>query len=451
MDAPTILFDALRASLDFRPTQRFIIAYSGGLDSHVLLHSMSRLGLDKEQLLSVHVDHGLHDASHEWAQHCDLTAQGLGIASQTVTLNERPGPGVSIEDWARRQRYCSLRSMMSLGDILLTAHHRDDLAETFLLQLLRGAGPHGLSSIPQRRTFGPGSLIRPLLNVGRSDLHAYAKLFDLSWIDDPSNDSEKHDRNFVRHQIMPSITQRWPGATRRILHAAELQQQAATLLDEVADAHLESASTQDPNKIRTDIFAGHAIPRQRWVLRRWIANAGFPIPDSAHVDAMLSLLAARQDSQPCVRWKGAELKRYREHLFLSYQSTETRSVPLKCAWNFQSPLELHAGLLTAKMTRGRGINAKLVANNKVSVDFRRGGERCRPENRQHSQSLKRLFQEWGIPPWQRTQIPLIFVGDVLAAVAGICTCVPFVATGDEWGWEITWTASGAKSDLTNAN
>ncbi|MFT4581134.1 MAG: tRNA(Ile)-lysidine synthase [Gammaproteobacteria bacterium] len=441
MDASTILFDELRASLAFTSTQHFIIAYSGGIDSHVLLHSMSRLCSDKTQMLAVHVDHGLQEASHEWAQHCHLTARDLGVPSHTVTLNERPGRGDSTEDWARRQRYSSIQSMMRTGDILLTAHHRDDLAETFFLQLLRGAGPHGLSSIPQRRVFGMGSLVRPMLNVGRSDIQAYAKLFELNWIDDPSNDSEKHDRNFVRHQIMPKITQRWPGATRRILHAAELQQQAAALLDEVADDRLGSAVEQDRKIIRTEIFAGQDLPQRRWVLRRWIANAGFPIPDSAHLDAMLTLVTARQDSQPRVRWKGAELKRYREHLFLSYQPTETPRVPVNCVWNIESPLETHAGLLTAKMTRGRGISAELVVHNVVTVDFRRGGERCRPENRQHSQSLKRLFQEWGVPPWRRSQTPLIFVGDAVAAVAGICTCAPYGVTGDEMGWEITWTPS----------
>jgi tRNA(Ile)-lysidine synthase len=303
-----------------------------------------------------------------------------------------------------------------------------------------------LSSIPARRTFGIGSLVRPLLDVGRSDIRAYAKSFELAWIDDPSNDSEKHDRNFVRHQIMPKIAQRWPSATRRILHAAELQQQASALLDEVADVRLASALDQDRGKIRSDVFVGQDLPRCRWLLRRWIANAGFPIPDSVHLDAMLSLVAARQDGQPRVRWKGAELKRYREHLYLSRQFTDIGCEYFSRTWDFGSPLETEAGLLSAKKKRGFGINAALVANSEVTVHFRRGGERCRPENRRHSQSLKRLFQEWGVPPWQRSRIPLIFVGDVIAAVAGICTCVPYAVTQDEMGWEITWSPSAEKSN-----
>ena len=332
---------------------------------------------------------------------------------------------------------------MNKQDVLLTAHHRDDLAETFLLQLFRGAGPHGLASISERRQFGQGLLLRPLLNVTRADIGKYARARGLKWIDDPSNALDHYDRNYIRHQVLPAIEQRWPAMSARIAHAVKLQRQAAVCLDDAADAILNTAMGADISQISVSTLGGLSDEMQRWVLRRWIVRADFPIPNTVHLHEMQRVLHARVDAEPCISWKRAEMRRYRDTLFLFWQ-TPRRNCAREYQWDLAQPLRLSSGVLSANAALGSGLNSALAKERGVVVRFRRGGERCHPLGRTHSQSLKRLFQEWGTPPWLRSETPLIFLGGELAAVANICLCRTFVAGFGERGWKLRWEPNAAR-------
>lgn len=434
---PHSLLNKLKQSLDRDPTRRFVVAYSGGVDSHVLLHAMAGLGRGKSGLLAAHVDHGLHEDSERWSRICVSTATKLGVPITLLKVDERPPSGESIESWARRRRYRLLQTVMGRGDVLLTAHHRDDLAETALLHLFRGAGPHGLASIPGRQAFGPGLLVRPLLHVTRAEISDYAATHRLDWIDDPSNEDDRYDRNYIRRHVLTVIERRWPAVAARIAHVATLQQQAAACLDAAADAILDPAASVDSVWLPLVVLGGVDGEMQRWVLRRWIVRAGFPIPDAVHLHEMQRLIRARQDAEPCVSWKRAELRRYRDQLTLRW----ARAIPdcdIDYPWDMRGPLTLPTGVLSAEIVVGSGLNAEMVAARRVVVRFRRGGERCRPLDRARGQSLKRLFQEWGVPAWQRAETPLVFIGDELAAVADRCICRPFAVRAGEAGWQLRW-------------
>ncbi len=438
MSSAHSLLDKLRLILGRESTCRFIVAYSGGIDSHVLLHSVGAyLGAERDRLLAVHVDHGLHKDSEQWSRHCLSVAADLGISATVLKINEHPPRGESLESWARRHRYQLLKTVMAPEDILLTAHHRDDLAETVLLQMFRGSGPHGLAGIPERQLFAPGFLVRPLLNVTRGDLSEYALANDLVWIEDPTNATDNHDRNYIRHRLLPLIEERWPAATARIAHVATLQQEAAACLDTVADEILNPSVSIDCMRLPLAVFSKMSDEQARRVLRRWIVRAGFPIPDAVHLREMQHLVRARRDGRPCVTWKRAQLRRYRDCLYLLWQR-EAPDCKHEYSWDLRSPLTLPTGVLSAETSVRDGLSVALVAKHDVVVRFRHGGERCHPIGRFHSQSLKRLFQEWGVPAWQRGEIPLVVVGGDIAAVAGLCICRQFASRAGEPGWMLRW-------------
>ena len=438
MPLSSALCDNLRIVLPTEANRRFVVAYSGGMDSQVLLHLMAAfVAGEKYRLLMVHIDHGLHKESQQWANWCTERAAELEIEATILKIDEAPPPDHSVEAWARGHRYRLLESIMQSDDVLLTAHHRNDVVETFLLQLFRGAGPHGLASISERQRFGSGLLLRPLLNSTRADIAAYAAAHSLEWIDDPSNAEDRYDRNYLRNRVIPQIERRWPAVNARIAHAVELQQHAAACLDEAADAILDTELGTENSQLLVSSISGLSGAMQRCVLRRWIVRAGFPIPDAVHLHEMQRLVRARVDAQPCVSWKCAELRRYRHKLFLFW-----RTQRVACAgdyrWDLDGPVRLPCGVLSANAVVGRGLSAELATSNDVVARFRSGGERCHPLDRAHSQSLKRLFQEWGTPPWLRGEIPLVFFGDELAAVAEYCVCRGFAAKPGEKGWVLQW-------------
>jgi len=450
MSLSSSLCDNLRLVLPTGINRRFVVAYSGGIDSQVLLHLMiSFVAGQKYRLRMVHIDHGLHKESQQWAQWCTERATEFGVEIAVLKINETPPSGCSVEAWARGHRYRLLESLIEADDILLTAHHRNDLAETFLLQLFRGAGPHGLSGIAERQRFGLGLMLRPLLNCSRADIVSYAEAHNLEWIVDSSNDEDHYDRNYLRNKVFPWIERRWPAATARIGHAVKLQQNAAACLDEAADAVIENGLRIEDSELSVRSICNLNAAMQRSVLRRWIVRAGFPKPDAVHLHEMQRLISARVDAQPCVRWKCAEMRRYRGSLFLLWQAERTA-----CAgdyrWDLTAPLYLPWGVLSTDASIGQGLSAELATSNDVVVRFRVGGERCHPINRARSQSLKRLFQEWGIPPWLRGEIPLIYLGDELVAVVGNCICRDFGAAAGEKGLLLQWVKSNQSNQYAIA-
>jgi len=417
------------------PARRYWIAYSGGCDSAVLLHALATLRDQLPvELRALHVNHNLHEAAPEWAAHCHAVCEALAIPLYKVNVDARSSKGESPEAAARAARYRIFSDVLEPGDGLLLAHHRDDQAETLLLQLLRGSGPRGLAAMPPHRPHGKGWLGRPLLVFSRQALCQYAKAAGLRWIDDPSNFDTEFDRNFLRQRVMPLLRERWPAAASTLARAAGHQAEAAELLQQLAEEDRQHTAGPQPNTLYIEALTQLTPERQRNLLRYWIDTVNdVPLPDQQRLIRILSeVIPAAEDAQPCIRWPGGQVRRYAGLLFLL--AADPQPLAERLAWDLSDKLQLADGrVLSVVATIGEGLRASLQGNATVSVRFRQGGEVCRPAGRGHQHELKKLFQEWGVPPWERPRVPLLYVGDEIAAVVGYCVCEPYYAQQQEAG------------------
>jgi len=418
------------------------VAYSGGMDSHVLLHALASLrGKLQCAVGAIHINHGLHGEAGEWETHCRGVCAGLNVPYVSRQVDARPAAGESPEAAAREARYQALAAWLPGNHCLLTAQHQDDQAETLLLQLLRGAGVRGLAAMPARTVFGSGDLLRPLLQYTRSELKDYADGHQLQWIDDPSNADTSLDRNFLRHQVMPVLQQRWPSLAASLSRSAAHCAEASRLMELLGESDLAGIVEGQDRTIALERLSLLPAERQHNALRHWIRSLCHAVPSAAVFSRIVNdVLPSRPDAEPCVRWGHYEVRRYRNRLYLLPQlpASDARQVR---EWEISSPLSLPeaGGVLSVLHKPGQGISAAALQTAAVRVRYRQGGESCRPAGRQHTHSLKKLFQEQGIPPWERPRIPLIYLDDKLAAVAGLWVCEPFQALAAEPGLEICWT------------
>lgn len=409
---------------------RYLIAFSGGMDSSVLLHaaaaSVSRHS--HTQLRALHVHHGLHDDADDWTRHCREFCAKLRIPIDVCFAGLVPAAGESVEAEARRVRYRLLQNSMQANDVLLMAHHGDDQLETMMLRLLRGAGVRGLAGMPRLRRLGPGQVLRPFLDLPRRDLALYAEKHGLSFLEDPSNGDERFDRGFLRGQVLGPLLERWPGLPRTAARSARHLVAGAELLDDLGAMDLESVRAGD-NALLVSALNRLSENRRNNVLRYWIRQRGFEVPSSARLaEVSTSVLTAARDARPCVAWPGAELRRYLDRLYLMPPLPEAPG-DWQAAWDTNAPLMLpgRAGCLSATAATGPGLDAALLESGSVSVRFRSGGERLRPAGRLHHTTLSRFFQERRVVPWMRERVPLIYIEGQLAAVADLCTADGFSA------------------------
>ncbi len=433
--------EALRRELAMLDTpRRYLVAYSGGMDSHVLLHALAVL--DSQQVrcpvLAVHIDHGLHPDSAAWAEHCRDIAAGLGVMAHVQRVQVSTAGYEGMEAGARRARYGAFAGLVQTGDCLLTAHHQDDLAETVLVQLLRGAGPEGLAAMPKRRVFAGGLLVRPLLDFRREVLREYAERERLHWIEDPSNRDLRHTRNYLRRELMPRLAHRFPGHGETLARAARHQADAARLLMELGRQDVTACRGPQPHTLRMDAFGQFAPERQRNVLRVWLKSLGLPVPDSRRLERIvIDVVPAARDATPRVCWPGAEVRRYRGLLY----AVPTCLAPVSevmWSWNLREPLTLPWGTLAWIPALGPGLDCDITSRGKITVRLRKGGERIRPLGARHRREVKKLLQEAGVPPWERARLPLLFVDDALAAVPNVALADDYAAPPQRPGCTLVW-------------
>ena len=436
--------DNLLNALPRAGVMRYWLAYSGGLDSHVLLHALHGLS-DRQPSLTlgaVHVHHGLRPEADQWAAHCLAVCTALEIPCQVLHVQARPAVGESPEDAARRARYLALQGVVGAGDCLLTAHHQDDQAETLLLQLLRGCGVAGLAGMPACAEFGSGLLARPLLTHSRAELRDYAERHKLRWVEDGSNAETGYDRNYLRHEIMPRLRARWPATAAALTRSAGHCAAAADLLQTLATQDLASLRGPLPGTLLIDRLRALDATRQDNALRAWLRELNLPTPSTAHLRQLrCELLTAAVDAMPCVRWPGAELRRYRKLLY-AMTPLMAHDAEQVLDWDLRQPLTLPggAGHLHVALSSGHGLDAGLRGQ-RIKVRFRRGGEICKPVGRGHHHDLRKLFQEAGVPPWHRERIPLLFVDGRLAAVVGYWVCEPYQAAEQAPGLVVEWAVA----------
>lgn len=424
--------EALLSQLDFpAATRRVVVAFSGGLDSTVLLHALAGVRESLPgSLVAFHVDHSLQPDSPGWAEACRKVASALDVDFQCKTIEVAPAPGASLEAAARDGRYAVFEEFLEEGDVLLTAQHADDQAETFLLQALRGAGVAGLAAMPRCRALGAGLQCRPLLPWTRAELEAWAGRQGLDWLDDPSNADNRFDRNFLRNEILPEIRKRWPAMAMTLSRAAGHCGEAAALVAEEARQLLEAADWRDDHLSITSLES-LSPSRQRLLLRGWLEAVDAPAMSEAQLEEALGMLEARKDAEPEVHWSGYVLRRHRDGLHLE---EDPAVAPRSGTWEVEAPFELGAGMgqLCRVASVGVGIDPAIRS---VEVRYREGGERLRPLHDRHSRELKKLLQQQGVPRWQRDRLPLLYQGDRLIAVADLWVDQ---AVAVEGGWRVRW-------------
>lgn len=430
---PGALARVLSAELHLTPATPLYVAYSGGMDSHVLLHALGNLReRGSWRVHALHVDHGLQPDSAEWERHCAAVCAALAIPFRSERIVVQGIAERGLEDAARHARYAALARLLPPGAVLLTAHHRDDQAETVLLQLMRGAGVAGLAAMPALAEFAEGRLARPLLGFAREALADYAAQHQLRWIEDASNRDENLVRNFVRHRVLPVLAERWPQAAARMALAASHQGEALRLLDRLGDIDLAATADAD-GRLNIEAMLRLEPERQTNLVRYWIRTRGTPSPSERVLRQILDRARRRPASRHAVvRWRDVEVRRYRN--FLVFQPAD-RSPPIdwESSWNLATALEIPetGWRLRTQATRGAGLATARVTGNTVHVRFRRGGERCRV--RGHTHKVKKLLQEAGIPPWERARLPLVFIDGDLAAIGDRWICEPYAARPGEPG------------------
>ncbi|MBV9575825.1 MAG: tRNA lysidine(34) synthetase TilS [Gammaproteobacteria bacterium] len=412
----------------------YLIAYSGGLDSHVLLHLCATIRNEIPlKLLAVYINHGLSPHAQTWSEHCAKICAQYHIPFTEEKIQMHETAGESIEERARQLRYAVFSQCIGKEDVLLTAHHQDDQAETVLLQLLRGAGTKGLAAMPPVKPFAEGLHARPLLLFSRATLQQYAENHQLQWIEDESNQNTRFARNFIRHDVFSLLKTRWPTIAATLARTASHCAEAQSLLEEFTLTICENVKGTQENTLSVSKLLALSSARQRLVLRSWVHSLGFSVPDTRKIHAILqNVLKAKWDSMPCVRWQTVELRRYRDDIFLM-PALAIPDPKLSMEWDSRHPLPIaNLGLLRTRAVLVGGLRAGL---NPLWVRFRQGGEIVHLAKR-GKHTLKNLFQEWSVPPWQRSRLPLIFVDETLVAVPGYFIHPDYVA--HEAGHEIVW-------------
>lgn len=425
--------------------KRFWIAYSGGLDSHVLLHALVEQGINNDyECHAVHIHHNLHAHADEWAEHCQQQAADLGITFHCIKVDATKLKGESQEAVSRAARYSALSDLMSTNDCLLTAHHQDDQAETLLLQLLRGSGIKGLAAMPTLSAFSQGFHARPLLDYSRKQLLNYATHHQLQWIEDSSNADESFDRNYLRHQVLPIIKQRWPSASKTISRVAQHAGQADQLLMQLARSDYAYVCADTANRLRIDRLWELTSAQQINVLRYWLHRLDLPIPSAIKLSHVISdVLSSRIDATPLVTWPGVEIRRYQNELF-ALLPLESHDASATIAWDLTQDLQLPTNLGVLTATQSQQGNLLLPDNTDITVRFRQGGENIQLVGKQHRQSLKKLMQTWQIPTWQRDRIPLIYHKENLVCVAGWAIDAAYYCNDDKHAWDVRVKTAIAK-------
>ena len=398
----------------------FCVAVSGGLDSSALLHALAALRAGNEALRvrAVHVDHGLQPESAAWADACAGFCQSLKIDLSVLRLGLTPAAGESVEAHARDARYAAIARILKPGEWLLTAHHRDDQMETVLIQLLRGAGVAGLAAMPARAPLGAGWHGRPLLEIDRALLAAYAQMAGLSWVSDPTNNAMRFDRGWLREQVLPPLRARWPQAALTISRSAGHLAGAARLLATLAES--DAAGLLDKGRLAIDGLRRLPQDRQANLLRWWIREQGLGAPSAARFESILDdLMEARTDAEPLVRWENGELRRYRDRLYAMQPLAEAPSGVLHFDAAQPDGIDLGGGLGRFGLVAGDqgGLDPDLARE--LVLRFRIGGESLRPHPARPRKRLKQLCQEAGIVPWMREPLPLLIAGSRLVAVGDL--------------------------------
>ena len=417
---------------------QILVGLSGGIDSVLLLELLSQQ-IDSKRIQAVHINHGLSDNADQWQQFTQNYCRQLGVEFYAEKI-QLVVTGEGIEAAAREARYAVFEKRLKQNGLLFLAHHADDQVETVFYRLLRGSGSKGLAGIPESRPLGMGQLIRPLLAYSKQAIQREAVERDLNWIEDESNLDDRFDRNYIRNQVIPVIAKRWPDYPQTIMHSAGLSDQANQLSKDLALEDLASLDELNERagwSISIEALTNLSTLRQRNFLRYWSEIQDLSAPSSKIINEILSsVVGARQDASPEIVWQSQCWARFQNRLYLLNHSNQQVPQDFPISWNMQNCLLLADGSqISAKTSKGKGL---LVAADFLEIRYRQGGERCKPEGRGHSSSLKKLLLEYQLPPWLRDRVPLFYANKELVAVGDLWVCEGWSARPDQSGVKIKW-------------
>lgn len=415
----------------FLSSKNIYIAYSGGIDSHVLLHLYASDEQLKTQITAVYINHGLQKQAESWAKHCESVCDNVGVKFLSITVNATAKPGESPEEAARNARYEALKPLLGKDDVLLLAQHSEDQLETVLLQLFRGSGLKGLSGMPESIAFGCGKLVRPLLDISKADIIEYAKAHELDWIEDPSNQQSDYDRNFLRNDIIPLLKQRWSSLDKTVSRSAKHCANAQVLLADLADDLLTTVINHSDNTLCLNRLQSYSLLQQRLIIRQWFQHLGLKMPSQDFVQRVIEqVVAAREDADPVLSTKSYSIRRYRDKLYCLKPSQKIVADDL--IWpSGEALLKIAEDVSFEAVESSSGITSEQWLASKITLKFRSGGETIKLPGRSGHHSLKNLYQEVGIPPWERLRVPLIYLDGKLAAVGEHWISAEFYSEGQE--------------------
>lgn len=416
---------------------KFCIAFSGGVDSTVLLHAIKNIIDEKSQIRAIHINHNIVGNSKVWAKTCKSICKNIGIDIEIISL-EVTHNGYGLEAAARDERYKKLKEILYENEYLLTAHHEEDQMETVFLRMARGTGLDGLQGINEKYSFGEGIIFRPMLEVSKTSVMDYAKEHQLKWVEDSSNQDTHFDRNFLRKKIIPQFRERWPSIASSVSRLSQLSAQNIKILNQIAEEDIGPIANM--NELPLAKLLDKSFERANNMLRYIILANGMSIPSMKTLQNGLKEILDPETDKSVIAWKDYCIRKYKNHLyFLRSSDLEPNKINVRIPWEIGKAVNLgeNIGTIEATFIHGDGLSIE-KCENKLTISYRQGGESIKPIGHRINKSLKNLFQENQILPWMRDKIPLIYYQDELVSVADLWFNQNYVASQNEAGFVVNW-------------
>jgi len=374
----------------FLEGKHLVVALSGGVDSVVLLHYLSKFYPNKVR--AIHINHNLSKHSKHWEIFCKSLCRKQKIDYKNINIFVENAS--NVEENARKKRYHALISEIEDNEVLCTAHHQDDQAETLLLQLFRGSGVAGLAAMPKNKKLNGCELYRPLLGVSRKQIMDYAIANHIDWVEDDSNQNTNFRRNLLRIEFLPRLGEVFVNLTANISRSAKHQSEALDLMRDLAELDIDNYSLIANDRLQVEGLVRLSQRRMINVIRHHINRLGYVSPSEKVLKEMITLIKAKADAKPVVSWSHYELRRYQNELYF-FDENQTHT-PNHCQY-YESLKDLP----------------------NFEVRYRIEGQRIKQKNKEHSQSLKKVLQEANIPPWERNRLRMYYVDAKLRAIEGL--------------------------------
>lgn len=406
----------LQHHLDTLGERHWVVGFSGGLDSTVLLHLLCRYTKANPQktFSCVHVNHGLSANAHIWQTHCVDVCGKLLVPIEVLSVNlDSKG---NLEQQAREARYSAIEEHIDGAGTLFLGHHQNDQVETFMLRLKRGAGPTGLSGMTQLSEIRNVYRFRPLLNIQRSALEDYAREHKLQWIEDESNQDDQFDRNFLRNQIIPKLEDRWPQFLGQVARSANFCREQQQLIDEVAHTYL--ANVLDENRrVNLKLLGSYSQAWQKQILRLWLANYPLRMPSEKVLEEILAQsLNGKIDATPSIHHDGLCISRFQDKLVIYSPRQDFSGYSL--TFNVLEGVNLPSNLGRWELVESKKLDMGFHCSSSdvVTVSFGQFGRRFKPHDSHVTKPIKQWFKLWQIPPWERSCIPIFSLNDQVVQV-----------------------------------